>query len=64
MKKGFMEVYFKHDLRDLPSIIYYLSCQGAGRVTDRSHPNINYANTCFLNKAISYHPHAKTGRVL
>ena len=53
-----MEAYFKHDLRDLPSVIIF-TFQGEWRRADRSHPNSKYVHTCFLNKEVGYHAEAK-----
>lgn len=38
---------------------YYFSGQGAWGVADRSHPNMKYVHTCFLNTDASYYPQAK-----
>lgn len=55
------KVLCKHILNmiwEIYLLSYYFSCQGAWRMADRSHPNIKYVNTCFLNKEVSYHPQA------
>lgn len=63
MKNSVMEAYFKHDLRDLPSVITF-TFQGDWRRVDRSQPNSKCVHTCVLNKEVSYHAEAKTRRSL